>query len=217
MRFPSRSLKLVKPVSSDVQPVRVVPDLASFEFVYFQNAEKVVDVPPSPHIRWIRGAIERVRFREVVGRFELAYLDAALAAREGISLDSLAAMASADMVDICSALRGRIQSTNPLPNILVVHRIEVLPSNRGAELGLAITGQLIRRHAAGCSSAAIKVCPGQYLDKFCMRTKDDYEKRMMYDTFEWGIEIGIRKLKEHLAKLGFRDAGADNVLMMDLT
>jgi len=65
-----------------------------------------------------------------------------------------------------------------LPNLFVIRRIELLPSHRGMELGLAFLWHLTRRHSAGCGIVAVIALPPQFRAKFRSLERDDYEIRM---------------------------------------
>jgi len=66
-------------------PFRRLPDPVELEFVYALHSEKMADVSPTAYIRPIQGAIERLHFREVIGRFHLSYVDVGLAMKDGES------------------------------------------------------------------------------------------------------------------------------------
>lgn len=225
MSVDKRRLRLVKSSRSVETPFRRLPDPVELEFIYALHSEKMADVSPTAYIRPIQGAIERLHFREVIGRFHLSYVDVALAMKEGRSHRCVMDTASLEMWDIYNALYdpdtgdlrehvAGIIGPVSLPNLLVINRIELLPLHRGMGMGLAFLWHLIRRHSAGCGIVAVISTPPQFRDKFRSRERDDYELRMDYESFGGAIDGPRKTLVSLYEKLGFREMGADDVMAM---
>jgi len=218
-------LRLVKSLPHVEASFRRRPDRVELELVYALQAEKMADLSPTAYIYPIRGAIERLRFREVIGRFHLSYVDVALGMKEGKTLRCVMDTASIEMSDIYNALYDpdtsnlREHATSilcrvSLPNLLVINRIELLPYHRGMGLGLAFLWHLIRRHSAGCGIVAAIAMPPQFREKFRNMEKDDYQIRMNYESFGGAIDGPREKLVSLYKKLGFSEIGADDVMAM---
>lgn len=225
MSATKRRLRLVKSLPPVEAPFRRRPDRVELELVYALQTEKMADLSPTAYIYPIRGTVERLRFREVIGRFHLSYVDVALAMQEGKTLRCVMDTASLEMWDIYNALYDpdtgnlREHATSilggvSLPNLLVINRIELLPYHRGMGLGLAFLWHLIRRHSGGCGIVTAIAMPPQFREKFRSREIDDYEKRMDYESFGGAIDGPRGKLVSLYEKLGFREIGADDVMAM---
>lgn len=225
MSITRRRLRLVKSLPPVAAPFRRLPDPVELEFIYALHSEKMADVSPTAYIRPIQGAIERLHFREVIGRFHLSYADVGLAMKEGKSFGCVMDTASLEMRDIYNALydpdTGNLREhaaciigRGSLHNLLVINRIELLPLHRGMGLGLAFLWHLIRRHSAGCGIVAVIASPPQFRAKFRSRERDDYEIRMDYESFGGAIDGPRTTLVSLYEKLGFREMGADDVMAM---
>jgi GNAT superfamily N-acetyltransferase len=207
-------------------PFKKLPDLAALEFVYASYSENMAGASATSYIRPIHGTIEHERFREVIGRFHLSYVDIGLMMDEGRSLGCVMDGASLELGDIYAALYDPDTCCNlredaadivgwfTFNNLLVINLIEVLPAHRGMGLGLAALWHLIRRHSTGCGVVAAIASPLQFRDKPKRWQKDDYEKQMDYESFKGGMDEARGKLISFYEKLGFKPIGTDGIVAM---
>jgi GNAT superfamily N-acetyltransferase len=225
MSVANKRLRLVKSSPPEVKRSGMLPYLSDLEFVYDPFSEKLNGISPSTYIRPIHGAIEIVKFREVIGRFHLSCVDVGLATDVGKSIGYVMGGASVEMRDIYEALYDprtdtlRVQAEDiigrvSLPNLLVINRMEVFPSHRGMGLGLAVLWHLIRRHSTGCGIVAALALPLQFGEKPRRWQRDDYRKKMDYQSFGGAIEDPKRKMVSLYEKLGFKQIGTDGVVAM---
>lgn len=235
----SRKLRLVKAASHGAESAREPPGALDLEFVYPKSSVVVADEGPDTYIRSIHGRVEFSsayedketgeygEWRTEAGRFHALYVDAGLALREGMRLFDVMNAESAEMQEICDTLfdpdTGEIRKEtekhlgSPIRgNLLVIHRVEILPTHRGMGLGLATLWYLVRLHSAGCGIVAIKAIPMQFRAGFDA-TKDEWSRQLAYDSFRAGKEAALRKLVSHWEKLGFREIGESGVMAISAT
>ena len=230
----NRKLRLVKAAAQGAASAGNLPEALDLEFVYPVSRVIVADEGPDTYVRSIHGKIEFStayedketgeygEWRTEAGRFHALYVDAALARREGVRLFDVMNAESSEMKEICEALFEtdtgsiRTEAENLLGspfcgNVLVVHRLEILPAHRGTGLGLAALWYISRIHSAGCGLVAIKAIPMQLRAGFDAG-KDEWTRQLAYDSFPVGREAAQRKLVSHWGKLGFRETGGNGVM-----
>jgi len=230
----NRKLRLVKSASPGAESSRELPDALDLEFVYPRHGVVVADSGPDTYIRSIHGHIEFSsayedketgeygEWRTEAGRFHALYVDADLALSEGTRLREVMEAESADMTDIHTSLFDRdagelrkgvaeLLGSPVRRNLLVIDRVEILPTHRGMGLGLAALWYVARFHSAGCGVVAIKAVPIQFRAGFDAKI-DDWNRQMAYDSFRAGKEAAQKKLVSSWAKLGFQEIGGDGVM-----
>lgn len=89
------------------------------------------------------------------------------------------------------------------PNVLLLHRLEVLAPYRGAKLGLAAINRTIEMFGHGCGYAVLIPAPLQ--QEQSDRSGDQYwREAMALDKFTQDIEAACRRLTDYYSLLGFR-------------
>jgi hypothetical protein len=230
----NRKWRLVKAASRGAESAGNLPEALDLEFVYPTCRVIVADEGPDTYVRSIHGKIEFStayedketgeygEWRAEAGRFHALYVDAFLARREGVRLFDVMNAESSEMKEICEALfnpdtggiRKEAEELLGSPfcgNLLVVHRLEILPAHRGVGLGLAALWYIVRLHSAGCGIVAIKAIPMQFRAGFDAKP-DDWNRQLAYDSFRAGRDIAQRKLVSHWGKLGFREIDDSGVM-----
>ena len=104
-------------------------------------------------------------------------------------------------------------------NILVINRVEILPTYRGMGIGLAAIWNIIERHSAGCGIVALKAFPFQFRSgsrsgRLSFLEESDWNNKMGYDPHLSTMEFAHEKLIFHLTKFGFKRIGDRGVVAL---
>jgi hypothetical protein len=94
--------------------------------------------------------------------------------------------------------------------LLVLHPVEITPSCRGKNLGLALATELIREYGRGCDLIATIPYPLQSTRN--AKAPVDLEE---HENEAKRIEDGKKKLTEYWKELGFQKVGDSGVLAMN--
>lgn len=94
-------------------------------------------------------------------------------------------------------------------NILMFHRLEVLPAFRGYRLGLAAIDRAIEIFGRGCGYAVLKAVPLQ-VEPLDSPEKARWHETMQLANFPKDEAVARTQLQAHYARLGFRSiSGTD--------
>lgn len=88
-------------------------------------------------------------------------------------------------------------------DILMFHRLEVLPAFRGYRLGLAAIDRAIEIFGQGCGYAVLKAVPLQ-VEPLYSPEKARWHEEMQLATFPEDEAVACTRLQAHYARLGFR-------------
>lgn len=84
-------------------------------------------------------------------------------------------------------------------DILYLKRAELVQSHRGRGLSLLLVHRIMQRFGSGCAIAVMEPAP---INRDSL-THDDWRKRMAWEQFA-ERDLGVRKLRKHWRKLGFK-------------
>ena len=163
---------------------------------------------------------EKRERRTIAGRFEASYINVDQSLVDGVKLYGLMDTYSAEMPEVYETLfdphtdilRKDVKvllGDVTFRNILVINRVEILPTYRGMGIGLAAIWNIIQRHSAGCGIVALKAFPLQFRSgsrsgRLGFLEERDWNKKMGYDPHIYTMEFAHEKLIFHLMKLGFK-------------
>jgi GNAT superfamily N-acetyltransferase len=85
-------------------------------------------------------------------------------------------------------------------NLLILDRVEILPTFRGKKLALIVMRRLIERFTQGSGLVALKAYPLQFE---AQNDRDDWRKKMALTSFHSDEKASTTKLKKHYSRLGF--------------
>jgi hypothetical protein len=164
---------------------------------------------------------------EIIGKFEIFYVDVRQAMNKGVALykvfdshsyelvayyDHLFQPLSYDLQDnISAALDNDILDHN----LLIINNIQLLPKFRGKNLGLVILRDMIDRFSAGVSIVAINPFPVQ-----CEPVTEENAKwrdSMGLSHFQSDEEIAKIKLQDYFRKLGFISLKGTSIMVASTT
>ena len=217
--------------------------LGYLRFVYDRYGKRAIVDEPEEYVRPISGYVEfflgdvhgdaRTGKHEpgtVAGRFDASYINVDNSLVDGVKLHGVMDAYSAEMAEIHETLFDprtdelrkdvkELLGEVPFRNILVINRIEILPSCRGMGLGLATIWKIIQLHSAGCGIVALKAFPFQFRVKgWSGRLSDleesDWNEKMGYDPYSYTLEFAHEKVIFHLMKLGFKRIGDGGVVAL---
>lgn len=100
-------------------------------------------------------------------------------------------------------------------NVLMLHRLEVLPAFRHAGLGLAAMEQAIRRFGCGCGYAVLQAMPLQFEPRRDAQREQWFAAMQLAD-FPQDEAQARRKLQSYYARLGFRSIGRTEWMALNL-
>jgi hypothetical protein len=187
-----------------------------FVFLEFDKEEVFLeDEGPEHYIYEVSGKIIALgpsARRIVAGQFNLYYFDicAALNAGESIfdmfdwkstTIDYYPAIFEPGSLETSAKLKKLFKCDPFFGNILILDRLEILPSFRSRNLGLVVMRRLIERFGAGAILAAIKPFPLQF--EHVPPGADKWRTRMRLSRLEKGTRKATTKLRLHYEKLGF--------------
>lgn len=217
--------------------------LGHLHFSYDQYSERYIVDELEKYLRPISGFVEncivdhhdnahewKQEQRTVAGRFEASYIDVDNSLVAGVKLNGLMDTFSAEMAEVYETLFDphtdelrkdvkKLLADVTFRNILVINRVEILPTYRGMGLGHATIWELIQLHSAGCGIVALKAFPYQFrsgsrLGRLSFLEESDWNKKMGYDTHSYTMEYAHEKLIFHLMKFGFKRIGDRGVMAL---
>ena len=97
-------------------------------------------------------------------------------------------------------------------NLLVIHRIEILPEYRGQKIGLAVIYKTIQQIGRGCGFIALMPAPLQFS---LYKDNDRWQKTMNVSDFVQNEKVAIKKLGIYYGQLGFRQVGDSGVYILN--
>ena len=97
-------------------------------------------------------------------------------------------------------------------NLLVIHKIEILPEYRGQKIGLAVIYKTIQQIGHGCGFIALMPAPLQFS---LYKDNDRWQKTMNVSDFVQNETVAIKKLGIYYGKLGFRQIGDSGVYILN--
>jgi GNAT superfamily N-acetyltransferase len=174
---------------------------------------------PGDYIYPICGRIAEMDDEEsdiLVGKFRQYYVDIASAINAGYTdvfdifdahsestADYYDSLFDPDTVGFSENLRKLLEDEIFEPNLLIIDRLELLPSYRGQNLGIIIMRRLIQRFSAGVGVVAIKPFPLQFEHSIPAEDESGWHEEMQLSSFRETERDSIRKLQNHYRKLGF--------------
>jgi len=217
--------------------------LGRLYFIYDRYSERYFVGEPEEYVRPISGYIEFLigdghdnahegthERRSLAGRFEASYINVDNSLVFGAKLYGLMGSYSAVMAEIhetlfdphTDELRKNLKELLgdvTFRNVLVINRVEILPTYRGMGIGLAAIWDIIQRHSAGCGIVALKAFPVQFSSgsrsgRLSFLEECEWNKKMGYDTHGYTMEFAHEKLIFHLMKFGFKRIGDTDVLAL---
>lgn len=149
----------------------------------------------------------------VAGRIQAYYIDVSGAESEGYSLFELfdtlqegsecyQLLYDAQSEELAATFLAAFEETVE-PNVLLLQRLEVLPSFRGARLGLAAIHRTIQQFGHGCGYVVLKPVPLQ-IEPIRSASDQHWRKAMALERFPADIDAGVRRLRAYYGLLGFR-------------
>jgi GNAT superfamily N-acetyltransferase len=97
-------------------------------------------------------------------------------------------------------------------DLLVIEKVEVLPKYRGKGIGLKILRKTLETFKDGKAAAVLEAHP--------LRQASDYtpswSKKMQLEQWKGKTDSGIRKLRKHWGKLGFKQVRKTHFFLLDL-
>lgn len=149
----------------------------------------------------------------VAGRIEAYYIDVIGAESHGFStfdlfdqlqeaFDCYRLMYDVEMDDLAESFLQEFGDASQ-PNVLLLHRLEVLSPFRGAKLGLAAINRTIDLWGHGCGYAVLLPAPLQAQPAYSLGDQR-WREAMALDKFTPDIEAACDRLAAYYALLGFR-------------
>lgn len=99
-------------------------------------------------------------------------------------------------------------------NMLIIDRLELLPTYRGRGFGLKCMDAYIRHLSAGCRIAAIKPFPLQF--EPAGRTADEWRDALAFKSLSRDKRASTKRLKQHYGQLGFTHVPRTDLMVRDL-
>ena len=220
-------------------PLKKNSRLGHLHFSFDQYSKHAIVDEPEEYLRPISGFVEfcivdhhdkshewKQEQRKVAGRFATSYIDVDQSLVDGVKLYGLMGTYSADTAEVYETLFDphtdelrkdvkELLGDVPFRNILVINKVEILPSYRGMGIGLATIWNLIRRDSAGCGIVALKAFPFQFrARRLSYLEESDWDKKMGYDPYSQTMEFAHEKLLFHLMRLGFKRIGDRGVVAL---
>lgn len=174
------------------------------------------------HITIIEGIIKNYEGKKI-GEVEAYYLDIAMSINQNYDTfelfdaiidlnDYYAVLYDASDVwfreTVIDELGGDVRGTN----LLIIHRIEILPEHRGQKVGLAAIYKTAQQFGHGCGFIALTPAPLQF-----QLYKDDagWQNKMNISDFVRDKETATNKLGAYYGKLGFRQVGDSDIYVLN--
>lgn len=101
-------------------------------------------------------------------------------------------------------------------DLLIIDRIEILPSYRGRGYGLQAMHLLMTHLSLGCRLAAIKPFPLQFEADRPLGEDPKWHGRLQLERFSLSKPKATRRLRDHYAKLGFVAVQGTDLMVRDL-
>jgi hypothetical protein len=164
---------------------------------------------------------------EIIGKFEIFYVDIRLAMNKGVALYKVFDSHSAELVeyhdrlfqplsyDFNDSILTALDEDILDHNLLIINNIQLLPKFRGKNLGLVILRDMIDRFSAGVSIVAINPFPVQ-----CEPVTEENAKwrdSMGLSHFQSDEEIAKIKLQDYFRKLGFISLKGTSIMVASTT
>jgi hypothetical protein len=158
-------------------------------------------------------ALDEEQKENLAGKFRLYYIDVGAATNAGesvfdvfdsdaVTFDYFRAIFESDNLDISDKLSKLFNDDLTWGNVLILDRLELLPSFRNHNMGLLVMRRLIERFSAGSMVVAIKPFPLQFE---CADVEpNEWKDCLNLSDFTKDNRQATAKLRRHYAKLGFK-------------
>lgn len=151
-----------------------------------------------------------------VGRFSLYYVDVDAALNAGTQVSDVfrARHATAEFfTEIFQAAPLRLSNQladlsgdpDSWGNVMIIDKVEILPSYRSSGLGLVVARRLIERYSAGAAVVVMRPIPSQCRDSAAI--DHEWLDMLALDEYPADLQSGMKKLRRVMARLGFKSAG----------
>lgn len=120
------------------------------------------------------------------------------------TLDAGTAIFDSSFSEFCPWLAKKHPDVSPCGDILLLHRLEIVPLARGQRLGIAVLHRVIKDWSSGCSFAVMKPYPLQF---DASAKKNEMWDRLELEAFPQNRTAAFKKLREYYGQLGFERIG----------
>ena len=157
----------------------------------------------SGHIELVVGEEEK---RTEIGEIEVWYIDGSRAQRDNLDIVELCDSMTQDEYDYaeCIYTDGELDHTivedSFFQDVMVLHKIAILPEYRGCKYGLKVAEKIIEAMGNQCGAILLRPSPLQFLSW----SSDDAEwvKKMHMEEFSQDEQHALKKLTEYWKNLG---------------
>jgi GNAT superfamily N-acetyltransferase len=108
---------------------------------------------------------------------------------------------------------GLIQNAIEVDQLLILHRLRILPEARGRKLGTMVINRIIQKFGAGCNLVAM-VCRPLQLNEYPEDT--EFGKRMALDSLPADEIKATQTLARYYRSMGFKGVKGSDGLMVKL-
>ena len=151
-----------------------------------------------------------------VGRFSLYYIDVDAALNAGTSVSDVfrARNATAEYfaeifqpapLRLSNQLADLSGDPDSWGNVMIIDKVEILPSYRSSGLGLVVARRLIERYSAGATVVVLRPMPSQC--RISTPMEREWLDQLAPDKFPADPQSGMQKLRRVMSRLGFKSAG----------
>ena len=156
----------------------------------------------SGHIELVVGEQEK---RTEIGEIEVWYIDGARAQRDNLDIVEICDSITQDEYDYAECiytdgeLDRAIVEDSFFQDLMVLHKIAILPEYRGRKYGLKVTEKIIEMMGSQCGVILLRPSPLQFLTR---ASDDEWMQKMCMEEFSQNERKAQEKLTKYWQNLG---------------